>query len=99
MSEFLKSKPLGVVGNTMDTKENVSIVTKSLMQPTIDKVQDATKDFVVNNIPEKLHTTLGLSYTLVKGAIDKGYDFNIGESGKLSLDWKDKISIKYNLKF
>ncbi len=74
MSEFLKPKPLGVVGNTMDTKENVSAVTKSLMQPTIDRVQDATKDFVVNNIPEKLHTTLGLSYTLVKGAIDKGYD-------------------------
>ena len=98
MTEFLKPSPLGVVGST-DTKENISTVTKAIMQPTIDIVQDSTKDFVMNNIPEKLHTTLGASYTLAKSAIDQGYDFNIGKSGRLSLDWKDKISIKYNLKF
>ena len=98
MTEFLKPSTLGVVGST-DTKSNVSAVTKAIMQPTINTVQDSAKDFVMNNIPEKLHTTLGASYTLAKTAIDQGYDFNIGKSGKLSLSWKDKLSIGYNLKF
>ena len=98
MTEFLKPSPLGVGGST-DTKSNVSSVTKAIMQPTINTVQDSAKDFVVNNIPEKLHTTLGASYTLAKTALDQGYDFNIGKSGKLSLSWKDKLSIGYNLKF
>jgi len=99
MSEFLKPNPLGVVGNSTDTKSNVSVVTKALMQPTINKIQDSAKDFVMSNIPENLQNTLGVSYSLVKSAIDQGYDFNVGESGKLSLNWKDKLSIEYNLKF
>jgi len=99
MTDLLKPSPLGVVGNNMDTKSKVSVVTEALMKPTIDKVKDTTKDFVIDNIPEKLQTTLGASYTLAKSAIDQGYDFNVGESGKLSLNWKDKLSIEYNLKF
>tara|TARA_R100001443_G_scaffold83061_1_gene89926 strand:+ start:180 stop:476 length:297 start_codon:yes stop_codon:yes gene_type:complete len=98
MSEFLKPKPLGVMQSD-DTKKNVSIVTKAIMQPTITKIEDSTKDFIEANVPEKLQTTLGVSYSLAKTAIDQGFDFNVGDSGKLSLSWKDKLSIGYNLKF
>ena len=45
MSEFLKPKPLGVMQSD-DTKKNVSIVTKAIMQPTITKIEDSTKDFI-----------------------------------------------------
>ena len=47
MTDLLKPSPLGVVGNNMDTKSKVSVVTEALMKPTIDKVKDTTKDFVI----------------------------------------------------
>ena len=76
---------------------------QSLMSDTKEILQnDAFKfdaeSFVMNNVPEQLHNTVGASYILVKAAIEQGYTYNVNDANSISLDWKDGVSIQYNLK-
>ena len=57
------------------------------------------EDFVMNNIPESLHDTVGASYAIVKAYVDQGFDFDVGNSGQVTIDWANDLSIKYNLEF
>ena len=57
------------------------------------------EDFVMNNIPESLHDTVGASYAIVKAYVDQGFDFDVGDSGQVTIDWANDLSIKYNLEF
>ena len=57
------------------------------------------ENFIMSNIPESLHNTVGASYAIIKAYVDQGFDFDVGNSGKVTLDWADDFSIQYNLEF
>jgi hypothetical protein len=57
------------------------------------------ENFIVDNIPESLHDTVGASYAIVKAYVDQGFDFDVGNSGQVTIDWANDLSIKYNLEF
>ena len=59
----------------------------------------SVEDFVMSNVPECLHDTVGASYAIVKAYIDQGFDFDVGKSGKVTLDWANNFSIQYNVEF
>jgi len=77
---------------------------QSLMSDTKEILQnDAFKfdaeSFVINYVPEQLHNTVGASYILAKAVMEQGYTYNVNDANSISLDWKDGVSILYNLKF
>ena len=76
---------------------------QSLMSDTKEILQnDAFKfdaeSFVMNYVPEQLHNTVGASYILAKAVMEQGYIYNVNDANSISLDWKDGVSIQYNLK-
>ena len=77
---------------------------QSLMSDTKEILQnDAFKfdaeNFVISYVPEQLHNTVGASYILAKAVMEQGYTYNVNDANSISLDWKDGVSIQYNLKF
>ena len=70
--------------------------TKEILQN--DAFKFDAENFVMNNVPEQWHNTVGASYILVKAAMKQGYTYNVNDANSISLDWKDGVSIQYNLK-
>ena len=79
--------------------ENQEFITppKLALQDNTFKIN--AENFIMSNIPESLHNTVGASYAIVKAYVDQGFEFDVGNSGQVTIDWANDLSIKYNLEF
>ena len=93
----------GNLNYNMDLTTPSSLMANETTAPKLALQNDALKfsveDFVMSNVPESLHDTVGASYAIVKAYIDQGFDFDVGKSGKVTLDWAKDFSIQYNVEF
>jgi len=78
---------------------NENTITAPKLALQNDALKFSVEDFVMSNVPESLHDTVGASYAIVKAYIDQGFDFDVGKSGKVTLDWANDLSIQYNVEF
>ena len=83
--------------SSLMANENTTTPPKLALQN--NELKFSVEDFVMSNVPESLHNTVGASYAIVKAYIDQGFDFDVGKSGKVTLDWANDFSIQYNVEF
>ena len=83
-----------------------TLVTSIVEQPTDLKVNLQNNDFKTNVtntimefVPASLQDTVGASFVIAEAYFNKGIDFDVGKTGKVTLDWADDFSIQYNLEF
>ena len=50
-------------------------------------------------VPASLQDTVGASFVIAEAYFNKGIDFDVGKTGKVTLDWANDFSIQYNLEF
>ena len=79
--------------------ENKDTITAPKLELQNEVFQFNVENFITDNVPESLHDTVGASYAIVKAYVDQGFDFDVGKSGKVTLDWAKNFSIKYNVEF
>ena len=104
-----ESKPTNVFGLEYDmnlTLPSDNLVTSIVEQPTDLKTSLQDNNFKTNVantimefVPESLQETVGASFILAEAYFNKGIDFDVGETAKVTLDWADDFSIQYNLEF
>ena len=104
-----ESKPTNVFGLEYDmnlTLPSDNLVTSIVEQPTDLKINLQNNDFKTNVtntimefVPASLQDTVGASFVIAEAYFNKGIDFDVGKTGKVTLDWADDFSIQYNLEF
>jgi len=104
-----ESKPTNVFGLEYDmnlTLPSDNLVTSIVEQPTDLKINLQNNDFKTNVtntimefVPASLQDTVGASFVIAEAYFNKGIDFDVGKTGKVTLDWANDFSIQYNLEF
>ena len=76
---------------------NENIITAPKLSLQNDTFKVNAENFIMSNIPESLHDTVGASYAIVKAYVDQGFEFDVGNSGQVTIDWANDLSIQYKL--
>ena len=105
-SETKSPNVFGLEYNMDLTLPSDTLVTSIVEQPTDLKVNLQNNDFKTNVtntimefVPASLQDTVGASFVIAEAYFNKGIDFDVGKTGKVTLDWADDFSIQYNLEF
>lgn len=104
-----ETKPANIFG--LEYNMDLTLPSNALLAPTIEEPTDLKTSLQDNNfktnvtntimgfVPEALQDTVGASFILAEAYFNKGIDFDVGKTGKVTLDWADDFSIQYNLEF
>ena len=105
-SETKSPNVFGLEYNMDLTLPSDTLLTPSADQSTDLKVNLQNNDFKTNVtntimefVPASLQDTVGASFVIAEAYFNKGIDFDVGKTGKVTLDWADDFSIQYNLEF
>ena len=105
-SETKSPNVFGLEYNMDLTLPSDTLLSPSADQSTDLKVNLQNNDFKTNVtntimefVPASLQDTVGASFVIAEAYFNKGIDFDVGKTGKVTLDWADDFSIQYNLEF
>ena len=105
-SDTKQDNVFGLEYNMDLTLPSNTLLTPSADQSTDLKVNLQNNDFKTNVtntimefVPASLQDTVGASFVIAEAYFNKGIDFDVGKTGKVTLDWADDFSIQYNLEF
>tara|TARA_R100000697_G_scaffold5258_1_gene10567 strand:+ start:52 stop:687 length:636 start_codon:yes stop_codon:yes gene_type:complete len=105
-SETKSPNVFGLEYNMDLTLPSNTLLTPSVEQSTDLKTNLQNNDFKTNVtntimefVPASLQDTVGASFVIAEAYFNKGIDFDVGKTGKVTLDWADDFSIQYNLEF
>ncbi len=105
-SDAKQDNVFGLEYNMDLTLPSNTLLTPSADQSTDLKVNLQNNDFKTNVtntimefVPASLQDTVGASFVIAEAYFNKGIDFDVGKTGKVTLDWADDFSIQYNLEF
>ncbi len=105
-SDTKQDNVFGLEYNMDLTLPSNTLLTPSADQSTDLKVNLQNNDFKTNVtntimefVPASLQDTVGASFVIAEAYFNKGIDFDVRKTGKVTLDWADDFSIQYNLEF
>jgi len=90
---------------------DLTLPSNTLLTPSVEQSTDLKTNLQNNNfktnitntimefVPASLQDTVGASFVIAEAYFNKGIDFDVGKTGKVTLDWADDFSIQYNLEF
>ena len=101
-SETKSPNVFGLEYNMDLTLPSDTLVTSIVEQPTDLKVNLQNNDFKTNVtntimefVPASLQDTVGASFVIAEAYFNKGIDFDVGKTGKVTIDWADDFTITY----
>ena len=101
-SETKSPNVFGLEYNMDLTLPSDTLLSPSADQSTDLKVNLQNNDFKTNVtntimefVPASLQDTVGASFVIAEAYFNKGIDFDVGKTGKVTLDWADDFTITY----